>query len=371
VTVVAGGGLDDGLDRGHRLPDGLRRSDVHGPGYRRERRDSVFAYRDAAGAELTDPDALRRIQALAIPPAWRDVWIAPDPFGHIQATGVDARGRLQYRYHARWRASRDAEKFSHMLAFAQALPGLRAAAEVHLARRALDRSRVAACAARVTELGLFRIGSERYAREDHTYGVSSLERRHLRFRAGEAVFDYVAKAGKRRTVRIADPAVVRTLRALERAPAELPHLFVFQSGAGWRRLTTEELAAYVHEEAGGHFTVKEFRTWNATLLAALALSGAPRTDSLRARRRNTVAAVRDVAAWLGDTTAVARASYVDPMVFEAYETTGEVGGLAPSPVRLPADPDAERVVLRTLLGLHEAGAAALAATDPGSAHWSA
>jgi DNA topoisomerase IB len=367
VTVAAAGGLDDGLDRGHRLPEGLRTSDVHGPGHRRERRDSGFAYFDAAGGELSDPDALRRIQALAIPPAWRDVWIAPDPFGHIQATGVDARGRLQYRYHARWRASRDAEKFSHMLVFAQALPALRAAAEGHLAGHALDRLRVAACAARVTELGLFRIGGERYAREDHTYGVSSLERRHLRFRAGEAVFDYVAKAGKRRTVRIADTAVVRTLRALERAPApaELSHLFVFHAGAGadrgWRHLTTEELAAYLHEQAGGHFTVKEFRTWNATLLAALALSGAPRTDSLRARRRNTVAAVREVAAWLGDTTTVARASYVDPLVFEAYETTGEVGGLTPSPARLPADPDAERVVLRTLLGLHQAGAAGPAA----------
>jgi DNA topoisomerase IB len=345
------------MERGRPLPDGLRRSDVHGPGYRRAPLDGGFAYLDASGAELVDPDALIRIRALAIPPAWRDVWIAPDPAGHIQATGVDVRGRLQYRYHALWRAERDAEKFEHMLVFARALPGLRAAAERDLAGHGLDRARVAACASRVTELGLFRIGSERYAREDHTYGVSSLERRHLRFRAGDAVFDYVAKASKRRTVRIADAAVVRTLRALERAASDLPQLFVFRAASGWRHLTTEELGAYLHEQAGGHVTVKEFRTWNATLLAALALSGAPRTDSLRARRRNTVAAVRDVATWLGDTTAVARASYVDPMVFELYETTGEVGGLAPSPCRLPADPDAEREVLRTLLAEHRARAA--------------
>jgi DNA topoisomerase I len=358
-------GLDDGLDRGHRLPEGVLRSDVHGPGYRREPRDGGFAYRSPSGGQLTDADSLDRIRALAIPPAWRDVWISPDPMGHIQATGVDARGRLQYRYHPRWRAERDAEKFEHMLLFAQALPGLRAAAEEHLARHGLDRARVAACAARVTELGLFRIGSERYAREDHTYGVSSLERRHLRFRAGDAVFDYVAKAGKRRTVRIADPAVVRTLRALERSPAELTQLFVFRSGgAGWRHLTTEELAAYVHEQAGGHFTVKEFRTWNATLLAALALSEAARTDSLRARRRNTVAAVRSVAAWLGDTTTVARSSYVDPLVLETYETSGEVAGLSPSPSRLPADPDAERQVLQTLLALHRARTAGPAAWQP-------
>jgi DNA topoisomerase IB len=306
---------------------------------------------------VTDPETLERIRSLAIPPAWRDVWVSPDPFGHVQATGVDARGRLQYRYHPMWRAERDAEKFEHMLTFAQALPGLRAAEAEHLSGHALDRLRVAACAARVTELGLFRIGSERYAREDHTYGVSSLERRHLRFRAGDAVFDYVAKAGKRRTVRIGDAAVVRTLRALERSPAELAHLFVFHAeSGGWRHLSTEELGAYLHEQAGGHFTVKEFRTWNATLLAALALSGAAPTDSLRARRRNTVAAVRDVAAWLGDTTTVARASYVDPLVLETYEATGEVGGLAPSPCRLPADPEAEGVVLRTLLALHRAHA---------------
>ncbi|HYW27708.1 MAG TPA: hypothetical protein VE953_26285 [Terriglobales bacterium] len=353
--MAAAGGLDDGIERGHRLPEGVRRSDVHGPGYRRGPLDGGFAYRSPSGAEVSEPDTLARIRALAIPPAWRDVWISPDPFGHIQATGVDARGRLQYRYHAQWRAERDAEKFEHMLVFAHALPGLRDVEAQHLAGHALDRLRVAACAARVTELGLFRIGSERYAREDHTYGVSSLERRHLRFRAGEAVFDYVAKAGKRRTVRIADAAVVRTLRALERSPAELDHLFVFQSGGGgWRHLTTEELAAYLHEQAGGHFTVKEFRTWNATLLAALALSGAEPTDSLRARRRNAVAAVRDVAAWLGDTTTVARASYVDPLVLETYEATGDVGGLAPSATRLPADPDAEREVLRTLQELHRA-----------------
>jgi DNA topoisomerase IB len=360
MAEVAVGGRDDGLERGHRLPEGLRRSDVHGPGYRREAREGGFTYRDLSGAELGDPEALARIRAMAIPPAWRDVWISPDPAGHIQGTGVDARGRLQYRYHALWRAERDVEKFEHMLVFAQALPVLRAAEERHLSGHALDRARVAACAARVTELGLFRIGSERYAREDHTYGVSSLERRHLRFRAGEAVFDYVAKASKRRTVRIADAAAVRTLRALERAHADLPQLFVFQvgGGGGWRHLTTEELGAYLHEQAGGHFTVKEFRTWNATLLAALALSGAPRTDSLRARRRNAVAAVRDVATWLGDTATVARASYVDPMVFEVYETTGQVGGLAPSPARLPADPDAEREVLQTLLTHHRARPAA-------------
>jgi DNA topoisomerase-1 len=347
--------MDDGLDIARRLPAGLVRSDVHGPGIRRVAVDGGFAYRDPDGAGVTAPDELRRIRELAIPPAWSDVWIAPDPLGHVQATGVDGRGRRQYRYHALWRAERDAEKFAHMLRFARALPALRGAGDEHLARRALDRERVAACAVRITELGLFRIGSERYARDDHTYGVSSLERRHLRFRAGEAVFDYVAKEGRRRTVRIGDAAAVRTLRALERAPAGLPQLFVFQAGEQWRHLSTGELTAYLRDHAGTDYTVKEFRTWNATLLAALALSGVPATDSLRARRRAASAAVREVAAWLGDTAAVARASYIDPAVVELYETTGAVGDVGPAPARLPADPAAEREVLETLLALHPPG----------------
>jgi DNA topoisomerase I len=355
--------MDDALDTARRLPAGLVRSDVHGPGIRRVAVDGGFAYRDPDGAGVTAPDELRRIRELAIPPAWSDVWIAPDPLGHVQATGVDGRGRRQYRYHALWRAERDAEKFAHMLRFARALPALRGAGDEHLARRALDRERVAACAVRITELGLFRIGSERYARDDHTYGVSSLERRHLRFRAGEAVFDYVAKEGRRRTVRIGDAAAVRTLRALERAPAGLPQLFVFQAGEQWRHLSTGELTAYLRDHAGTDYTVKEFRTWNATLLAALALSGVPATDSLRARRRAASAAVREVAAWLGDTPAVARSAYIDPAVTEHFEATGALGDLAAAALALPVDAEVEADVLRALHTLH-ADRAAQTPTDP-------
>jgi DNA topoisomerase IB len=344
--------MDDGLEAEHRLPAGLHRSDVHAPGYRRVARERGFVYMDPAGGEVLDPEELHRIKALAIPPAWHDVWISPDPLGHVQAMGRDARGRRQYRYHALWRAERDAEKFGHMLSFAQALPRVRGVGDEHLARRYLDRERVSACAIRVTELGLFRIGTERYAREDHTYGVASLERRHVSFRAGAAVFDYVAKHGRRRTVHIEDPAAVRTLRSLQRTLVELSELFVYRVGRGWRHLTSGEMVGYLRSYGGGHFMVKEFRTWNATLLAALALSGAGSTDSLRTRRRAVVAAVREAAAWLGDTPAVARASYIDPAVIELYESTGSVGGLGPSPVQLPAHPDAEREVLHALLEQH-------------------
>lgn len=346
--------VDDGLGLAadHQLPDGLRRSDVHAPGYRRVHADGGFGFLDQNGLAVTSRADLARIKALAIPPAWADVWISPDPAGHIQATGVDARGRRQYRYHALWRADRDAAKFGHMLRFAAALPAFRATSLEHLARRELDRERVSACALRVTELGLFRIGSERYAQEDHTYGVASLERRHVSFSGGEAVFDYVAKESKHRTVRIADEPAVHTLRALHRSPAELPQLFVYANGGGWEHATTGRLTGYLHSHAGGEFTVKEFRTWNATLLAALELSNEPEAGSLRARRRATVAAVRHAADWLGDTPSVARGAYIDPAVLELYETTGALGDLRPAPAGLPADPAAEQAVLRLLAEHH-------------------
>jgi DNA topoisomerase I len=342
--------VDDGLEPGHQLPAGLRRSDVHTPGYRRE----GLKFFDHNGLGITDHDVLARIKSLAIPPAWTDVWISPDPAGHVQATGADARGRRQYRYHPLWRAERDTAKFGHMLRFARALPAFRAAALEHLARPALDRDRVSACALRVTELGLFRIGSERYAQEDHTYGVASLERRHLSFEQDEAVFDYIAKESKHRTIRIDDPPAVRTLRALHQAAAGQPRLFVYQQPGGWEHVTTGKLTGYLHVHAGSEFTVKEFRTWNATLLAALALSNESPGDSLRARRKASVAAVKHAAEWLGDTPTVARASYIDPVVFELFESTGSIGHLAASPAVLPADPGAERAVLSVLVEHHPA-----------------
>jgi DNA topoisomerase I len=350
--------VDDGLEPHHSLPPGLHRSDVHQAGFQRVPRDSGFAYLGTDGPELTDPAQLDRIRHLAIPPAWRDVWISPDPAGHIQATGVDSRGRRQYRYHELWRAERDAEKFGHSLVFARALPQLRLTVDDHLARDDIDRDRVSACAIRVTELGLFRIGSERYAREDHTYGAASLERRHLAFEADTAVFDYTAKEGKHRTVRITNAPAVQTLRMLHGIDTDLPQLFIYPAAAGWRQLTTAGLVGYLREHAGSGFTVKEFRTWNATLLAALALSAAVPTHSLRERRRTALAAVREAAEWLGDTATVARASYIDPGLIELYETTGSVGSLQPTAVELPADAAAELEVLATLTAYHAAVASA-------------
>ena len=191
---------------------GLTRSDPRSPGITRVRAGDGFGYRDPSGADISDPATLLRIRALALPPAWTAVWISPDPLGHIQATGVDSRGRTQYRYHQLWREQRDVQKFAHMLRFADALPALRTATLHDLNRRALDRGRVVAGAVRLIDLGLFRIGGERYAELDHHYGAATLEKRHVSVRRDGIVFDYVAKEGKRRAITVSDPAVRSTVR---------------------------------------------------------------------------------------------------------------------------------------------------------------
>lgn len=190
---------------------GLTRSDPHGPGISRQMTGGEGPrFYDPAGRLVTDPATLRRIADLGIPPAWTSVWICPDPLGHIQATGVDSRGRVQYRYHQMWRDQRDAQKFAHMLRFAAALPALRAAAVGDLRRRGLGRDRVAAGAVRLIDLGLFRIGGERYAELDHHYGATTLQKRHVRLTRASAQFDYIAKEGKRREITITDGGSCRS-----------------------------------------------------------------------------------------------------------------------------------------------------------------
>ena len=308
-----------------------------------------FQYRDPAGLEVTDPATLQRIQALVLPPAWRDVWISADPLGHIQATGVDSRGRTQYRYHEQWREQRDAQKFEHMLRFAAALPALRTAVVRDLGRRRLDRDRVAAGAVRLIDLGLFRIGGERYAELDHHYGVATLEKRHVTVARAGAVFDYVGKEGKRREITVADRPVLTTLRALAGSDNGLDALLAWQDGAAWHRLHSHDVSEYIAEHADGHFTAKEFRTWNATVLMALHLAGTGTAASPRAARTAVTAGVRTVAQWLGDTPAVARSSYIDPRLISRYESDGQLAAVPALPPVLPVGPDAE-VAVAVLLG---------------------
>jgi DNA topoisomerase I len=327
---------------------GLTRSDPRGPGITREQSREGFRYRDPSGAEVTQREALARIGALAIPPAWADVWISPDPVGHIQATGVDSRGRTQYRYHRLWREQRDAQKFLHMLQFASVLPALRAATVADLARAGLDRDRVAASAVRLIDLGLFRIGGEKYAELDHHYGATTLQKRHVRVTRDGMMFDYTAKEGKRRAITVTDEAVLPTVRALARNDNGLDTLFSYQHGGNWRVLHSHDVSDYIAGRAGGHFTAKEFRTWNATVLMALALANAAPSQPPRGRERVIAASIREVAAWLGDTPAVTRASYIDPQLISRYQAAGELPAIPSVPVALPAPAEAE-IALAALL----------------------
>jgi DNA topoisomerase I len=328
---------------------GLIRSDPHGPGMARDRSSGGFRYYDPLGAVVTDPETLHRIGALGIPPAWKDVWISPDPLGHIQATGVDSRGRTQYRYHQMWREQRDAQKFAHMLRFAEALPELRSATLRHLGGRHLDRDRVTAAAVRLLDLGLFRIGGEKYAELDHHYGATTLQKHDVTVTRGGVAFDYIAKEGKRRTITVTDGAVRSVVRALVSSDNTSDSLFCFQDQAGtWRPLRSHEVSSYIATEAGGHFTAKEFRTWNATVLMALLLANADPAPTERRRKSAVTAAIRGVADWLGDTPAVARASYIDPRVISRYTADGRLAAIPRLPAMLPAAAEAEVAVAALL-----------------------
>jgi DNA topoisomerase IB len=333
----------DGLSQDAAV-SGLVRADPHGPGIARPRTPGGFRYLDPSGAELTDEETLQRIRALRIPPAWENVWISPDPLGHIQATGVDSRDRLQYIYHRRWREQRDAQKFAHMIRFAGALPGLRTAAQQDLGRRALTHDRVAAGVVRLIDLGLFRIGGERYAELDHHYGVTTLEKRHVRLTRDGILFDYIAKAGKHRTIVVTDRVVQPTIRALARTDNGQEALFCYEDGGAWHPLRSREVGNYIATQSGGHFTAKEFRTWNATVLMALVLANAGPSVTPASRKRVIAASVREVARALGDTPAVARASYIDPRLVTHYESEGELAGIPAQLAGIPAPAETEAAI---------------------------
>jgi DNA topoisomerase IB len=327
---------------------GLVRTDLHQSGITREAGPAGTAYLGPDGALVTDAPALARIRSLAIPPAWRDVWISPDPLGHIQATGVDSRGRTQYRYHPLWREQRDVQKFTHMLRFAGALPALRTATEHDLRRRGLGRDRVVAGAVRLLDRGLFRIGGEKYAELDHHYGATTLEKRHVRMTRDGIVFDYIAKEGKHRALTLHDAAVQPTLRALVRSDNGLDSLFAYERDGPWHHVHSRDVSNYIAARSGAHFTAKEFRTWNATVLMAMVLASAGPTASERARKRVINAGVREVAQWLGDTPTVARSAYIDPRLIARYEADGELPTIPRLPGALPA-PEAAEAAVATLL----------------------
>ena len=316
----------------------LRQVDCGAPGITRRRRGRGFEYLDESGGRIEDPDTLDRIRALAIPPAWEDVWICANPLGHIQATGVDARGRKQYRYHDRWRERRDREKFDSMVDFARSLPKLRERVERDLRRRKLSRERVLACAVRLLDRGFFRIGSEDYAEENDTYGIATMRKRHVTVKGESVSFDFEGKGGKRRVQVVGDRAIAGLVRTLRNRRGGGYELLAYRNGREWRDVRSTDINDYIKQAIGGKHSAKDFRTWNATVLAAVVLAASARERDLSTkggRNRAKRDAVREVARYLGNTPAVCRASYIDPRVFDRFDGGLTVGGVFE---RLPDDP---------------------------------
>ena len=269
---------------------------------------------------MTDEETLDRIRALAIPPAWSDVWICPWPNGHIQALGTDSAGRRQYRYHDQWRTCRDREKFDRVTDFAEALPKLRAKVKRDLARPGLVRDRVLAAIVRLLDVGLFRVGGQEYALEHDTFGVASLRKEHVAIDDGVMTFDYPAKGSAEREVEVRDPPTCAVVTALRRRRTGGDNLFAYRRGRQWVDAGSRDVNDYIKEAAGGRFSAKDFRTWSATVLAATALAQQPpASESKKAQRAAEKDAVLTVAQQLGDTPAVSRSSYIDPRIMDRYE----------------------------------------------------
>jgi DNA topoisomerase-1 len=297
----------------------LRKSTVNGPGLGRVRRGRGFSYVDVDRDRVGDPEVLARIEALVIPPAWKNVWISPYPNGHIQAVGTDVAGRRQYVYHERWQAERSEEKYDRAVSLAKQLPDWRLHLLTDLRGRGVGRDRVLALAQHLIDQGYFRAGGEEYVEENGSYGLSTLLRDHVRLRRDCVDFDYPAKSGVRRTVSLEDPLVLSAVRSLLRANTSTDRLLAYRTSDGWFEVHADDLNVRFRELVGADFSVKDLRTWHGTVLAAEAFAIAREPNSKTARRREEAAVMRAVSEQLGNTPAVARRSYVDPRVVSAYE----------------------------------------------------
>jgi len=300
--------------------DPLIRSDPGGAGIRRRRRGRGFSYLGLDAAVIKDPQTLARIKSLVIPPAWEDVWICADPQGHIQAIGTDAAGRRQYRYHDLWREQRDQDKHDRVREFGTVLPRIREVICRHLDGRGLTRDRVLAAAIRLIDLGFFRPGGEEYADENGTFGLATIRKEHVTLSQGQLVFEYPAKGARLREQAVAEDQVCAVVRSLRRRRDGGDQLLVYRSGPRWHDVTAADINDYLREVSGGDFTAKDFRTWHATVLAAVGLAvSEPAAGRDAARKRAIARVVQEVAGYLGNTPAVARASYIDPRIVELYE----------------------------------------------------
>ncbi|WP_433362545.1 DNA topoisomerase IB [Actinoplanes sp. CA-142083] len=302
----------------------LRRSDLTRNGLARRRSGRGFTYLDAAGDRLTDAATIERIKALVIPPAWQDVWISPDPRGHIQATGVDDAGRKQYLYHPDWRTGRDEEKFRRVREVAGRLPRVRRRLEADLTGgRGLTRDRVLAAVVSILDLGMFRVGSDEYAArdEDPSFGLSTLRPSHVRTRGGCALLQFPGKSGVEHSGTVGDGEVCAVLTALKRRRRGADRLFAYWDphARAWREIDAGMINDYLEEISGERMTAKDFRTWHGTVKAAVALAEAGPQPTAAKRKKAVAHAMKEVADLLGNTPAVARSSYVDPRVLERFE----------------------------------------------------
>ena len=321
----------------------------HDPGISRRRAGKGFSYRDTHGDRIADTPTLARIRALVIPPAWDEVWICPDANGHIQATGRDARGRKQYSYHPRWRTHCDQAKYERMAEFGRALPALRERVDRDLARRGLPRDKVLAAAVRLLETTLIRVGNTEYARDNKSFGLTTLRDRHARIEGASLRFEFRGKSGKLHSTGLRDRRLARIVKACQDIPGQ--HLFQYMGEDGHRHpIRSSDVNAYIAEATGGPFTAKDFRTWAGTLSAAEGLLQAEAPGSDAAARRAVTECVKQVARRLGNTPAVCRSSYIHPGIIDQF-TRGRLLD------QWPPDPDAEAALLAFLEALNAAGAA--------------
>jgi DNA topoisomerase I len=287
------------------------------PGIRRKRAGKGFAYIAPDGRSIRDKQELARFKSLAIPPAWTDVWICPDPNGHIQATGRDARGRKQYRYHSRWREVRDTSKYERLAEFAEALPRIRERTERDLRRQGIPREKVLAVVVRLLEETSIRIGNDEYAKHNRSFGLTTFRDRHAVFEGEKLRFDFRGKSGKRHTVELNDRRLARIVKRCQDIPGQ--ELFQYLDADGKRHtIESADVNAYIREISGGPFSAKDFRTWNGTVLASRYLRLCDSSTTKTAAKRQVSQAIKSVAADLGNTPAVCRKAYVHPVVVNAY-----------------------------------------------------
>ena len=322
---------------------GLRYISDARPGIRRKKTGTGFTYTRADGSRLSEADALKRIKALAIPPAWTDVWICPFADGHIQATGRDAKGRKQYRYHAVFREVRESTKYEHVVAFADALPAIREVVEEHMGLRGLPREKVLATVVHLLETTLIRVGNDDYAKQNSSYGLTTLKNRHVAVDGNEVRFRFTGKSGKHWSLRVKNRRVAKIIKACQDLPGQELLQYVDEAG-NCQDVTSTDVNEYLKKITGKEITAKDFRTWAGTVLAAMALNELESFDSAAQAKRNLRTAIEKVAGRLGNTPTICRKCYVHPEVLNSYmdgnlvlelksqaesELVGAIGSLKP------------------------------------------